>query len=358
MVNSNVNHLWCITINGELTIYCLKTFMDRTFRMFPNNLLGNVARQCSQMAASSVPQMPPMPFPQFVVNQDQHLQQMNNHPSVVQQAMNAYYQAPIPDQRPTTIPPMPNQRPINLGNTTACLGGFQQHMINLREESRKTKPDNTNFAYDPKQREFLEFCDYVYPTNHNVGSVSSTVTPEKVFQFLYYASRRGKRTSRSRNDSDVPKFDREVYDLIKNDVDYIDPNPIGESTMKQYHGAILRLYQRQIDNGTNNYTKEQIMSENVKFLMKSVKERKARIEEANCVEKNTFSTNAFEVAKKVPAIEEWMWNRHSDQTMNSMSSLRHRYFMLKTHNAILRGESLFKSDLSDMCGVEHLTGKL
>ena len=29
--------------------------------------------------------------------------------------------------------------------------------------------------------------------------------------------------------------------------------------------------------------------------------------------------------------------------------------MIKTHNAIIRGESLFKSDLSDMCGVEHVT---
>ena len=77
------------------------------------------------------------------------------------------------------------------------------------------------------------------------------------------------------------------------------------------------------------------MSENSKFLIKSVRQRKARVEAANCVEKNTFTTKAFEVAKRVPEIEEWMWMRQSETTMYAMSSLRHRYFMLKTHNAFL-----------------------
>ena len=47
----------------------------------------------------------------------------------------------------------------------------------------------------------------------------------------------------------------------------------------------MRLYQKQIDNGTNNYTKEQMMSENVKFLMTNVKTRKARVDQLQCTEK-------------------------------------------------------------------------
>ena len=47
------------------------------------------------------------------------------------------------------------------------------------------------------------------------------------------------------------------------------------------------------------------------------------------------------------------FHRHSTSPINSMVSLRHRFFMQKSHNAILRGESLFKADLSDMCGVTH-----
>ena len=316
--------------------------------MFPDNLLGNVARQSTQRGGAGIPIMPPMPSPQ---------------------QMNGYYQRPVqnvvpmqnlglglPNQRMNLVPNViPMQRPMNLGNSnTATLGGFQQHMINLREEERELKPDNTNFAYDPKQEEFIQFCDYAFPSNPSLGSVSSTVTPDKVFQFLYYVSRRGKRKTKKKKDE--IKFDKVTFELVRNNVNWIADDPVGESTMKQYHGAIIRLWQRQLDTGANNYTKEQIMSENSKFLLKSVRQRKARVEAANCVEKNTFTTKAFEVAKRVPEIEEWMWMRQSETTMYSMSSLRHRYFMLKTHNAILRGESLFKTDLSDMCGVEHSTG--
>ena len=70
--------------------------------------------------------------------------------------------------------------------------------------------------------------------------------------------------------------------------------------------------------------------------------------------KNKDSTNAFELSKQVPRIEEWMFNRSKNHMTNGMSALRNRYFCLKTHNAILREESLFKSDLSDMCGVTHV----
>ena len=230
---------------------------------------------------------------------------------------------------------LPNQRAMNLGNTNTALGGFQEHMINLREEERATKPDNTNNAYDPKQVEFLEFVEYTFPTDHILRVVSNTVTPEKIFQFLYYVPRQGKRKKRKKGKKNAPKFNKITFELIRSDVNWISDNQIGESVMKQYPGAILCLYQRQIDQGANNYTKEQIMSGNAKFLIKSVRQRKARVEEENCVEKNTFTTKSFQVAKKVPDIEEWMWNRHSEATMYSMSSLRHRYFMLKTHNVIL-----------------------
>ena len=154
--------------------------------MFPDNLLGNVARQSTHRRGAEIPMMPPMPSPQ---------------------QMNGYYQRPVPNvvpmqilglglpnQRPMNLVPnvipMQNQRPMNLGNSnTATLGGFQQHMINLREEERAIKPDNTNFAYDPKQEEFIQFCDYAFPSDPRLGIVSSTVTPEKVFQFLYYVLR-------------------------------------------------------------------------------------------------------------------------------------------------------------------------
>ena len=196
-------------------------------------------------------------------------------------------------------------RPMNLGNDHSMVGGFQAHLLNMRHEHNRLKPDNTKLAYDGKQMEFLEFCEYEHPSNPTLGLNSSTVTPGKVFEFLYYVSRRAKRKSGIRK----VKFDSAEYEIIKNNVDYCAECPIGESTMKHYHDALMRLCQMKIDAGTNNFTKEQIMSESTKFLIKSVRMRKARVEQQNCVQKNTYSTHSFEVAKKLLEIEQWMWER-------------------------------------------------
>ena len=63
-----------------------------------------------------------------------------------------------------------------------------------------------------------------------------------------------------------------------------------KSTMKHYHGTFIHLYQIQVDAGTSDFTKEKIMSNPTKFLLKNVRIRKARVEQQNCVEKNTYST--------------------------------------------------------------------
>ena len=84
--------------------------------MFPDNLLGNVARQSTQRggAGVSIPMMPPMPSPQ---------------------QMNGYYQRPVqnvvpmqnlglglPNQRMNLVPNIiPIQRPMNLGNAKLLL---------------------------------------------------------------------------------------------------------------------------------------------------------------------------------------------------------------------------------------------
>ena len=247
--------------------------------------------------------------------------------------------------------------PTQLGqslNNMSVVGNFAVHTARMREEQEKTKPVNTNFAYDNKEIEFIEFCKEAFPDNPSMGEISSIVSPAKLYQFLFYISRREKRSTRFKVEGSLEKFNKEEYMKILNDPSYCAKFPLGHSTMKQYHAAVMRLYQKQLDSGTNNFSKEQLMSNNTKFLMQQVKERKARIEEENCVEKNKHSTNAFELSKQVPRIEEWMFNRSNNHMTNGMSALRNRYFCLKTHNAILRGESLFKSDLSDMCGVTHV----
>ena len=73
--------------------------------------------------------------------------------------------------------------------------------------------------------------------------------------------------------------------------------------MEQYHAVVLWLYQKQLDSGTNNFAKEQLVSNNTKFLVQQVKERKARIEEENCVEKINILPMLLNYRNKFPELK-------------------------------------------------------
>ena len=56
-----------------------------------------------------------------------------------------------------------------------------------------SKPENTKLAYDRKTREFIEFCEAIFPVNNDdnrggMGINPALVTEEKLFGFLHYQS--------------------------------------------------------------------------------------------------------------------------------------------------------------------------
>jgi hypothetical protein len=58
-------------------------------------------------------------------------------------------------------------------------------------ESRVNRPDNTSIAYDPKVAEFCGYCNAMY--RHTGVNIRYQVTPEKVYNFLFYQSHREKK---------------------------------------------------------------------------------------------------------------------------------------------------------------------
>ena len=129
--------------------------------------------------------------------------------------------------------------------------------------------------------------------------------------------------------------------------------PCGYSVLNQYRSAILELHAIQRDNGCNNISKEALMSDRVKRLLNNVKQQKIRISKQNFDEKLTSEFAPYTTVNSVSSIEEFLFEKNSCSKFYGTAALRDRYCLLMTTNGILRGESLFKCELSDLCDVVH-----
>ena len=95
------------------------------------------------------------------------------------------------------------------------------------------------------------------------------------------------------------------------------------------------------------------MSERVRRLLDQVKKRKVPIQRKNFEEKLTAEFAPYTNANEVPRLEKFLFDKNAQSNIFSIASLRDRYCLLMTTNGILRGESLFKSELSDLCDIVH-----
>jgi hypothetical protein len=95
----------------------------------------------------------------------------------------------------TTAPVSPAEALIPQLLPPTLAGGVERDNSDLtravHHETRKTRPDNTSIAYDPKVEEFRGYCDSLY--NHLGAEVRYQVTPDKVYNFIFYQSHREKK---------------------------------------------------------------------------------------------------------------------------------------------------------------------
>jgi hypothetical protein len=89
-------------------------------------------------------------------------------------------------------------------------------------------------------------------------------------------------------------------------------------------------------------------NKDVKKLIKSVKSRKVRVMRETFAERLDAGELPFEVLVKLPQIEEEMWKLNSHSGPYAVSGLRDHFFLLFTNAGLVRGESLYHAELSDL----------
>jgi hypothetical protein len=108
----------------------------------------------------------------------------------------------------------------------------------------------------------------------------------------------------------------------------------------------------------NSLTKNQLRSNRVERLMRMVQSRKRRLAKQNYEEKLEAEFSPYTLVHEIPRIERLLFFKKNHLKIDCIAALRDRYgtinirfCLLMTSNGILRGESLIKSDLSDLCDI-------
>jgi hypothetical protein len=246
--------------------------------------------------------------------------------------------------------------------------------------------DNTKRAYDPKRLEFLEFLDYKYAYECVVNRY--TVQYNKVYEFICYHAYRNKKNvdvttsdhtqqnksnkrkrkrggsgSTKKNDTKYKYFDpldfENVMVQLKRQITdgQVPKDPsfgIKDDCLMQYKCAIKQLHQEQVAQERNTNAWEFVWTEKCKKVFTYVKSRRRRVALANCDEKFDYDT-IYETQENILILEKAFWTDGTVGNSQSVfSSLRNRFCFLMTIAAILRGESMFKAELSDLYGIEWL----
>jgi hypothetical protein len=229
--------------------------------------------------------------------------------------------------------------------------------------NNSNRPDGTDAAYAPKEAEYYDFCIAVYGPElcrfHTVNCITAlppagatvlyTVTPQKCLAFCFYQAHRDKRTS-----SQAAMFDIADYTRVQNlyqgqEGAPLPPNPMGASHLRGYVGAVRSIYASQKAHNANSwYWVDGIYNGDMKALIKMVRNRKPMVDYANAAEKITSEILPFMYKDYLLDIEKYMWSRAVNTSNRAvLAALRDGYTMKQTTQAVLRGESLEKADLSD-----------
>jgi len=260
----------------------------------------------------------------------------------------------------TTPPPPPPPPPPRL-----IVRSQLRQTTNLI--AKQTIRENTKKAYNPKIEEFKEFLDYQFRTT-SIENGRYTVTQEKVEIFMHYQSYRNKQppTGKAKNVTDHfrPHDYVEVMDTYgdcSEDTVIDDPlQGIGSSAFAQYKAAIKSLWEEQRQDQRNSVSHwDGIWNQSLQNMFRMLTSRGRRVDRRNYKEKMNHETTHYGAVDQVQQIEDAFFAEGlSTNARKTFSSLRNRFIFLMTTQGILRGESLFKAELSDFFGVsvfrEHL----
>ena len=224
----------------------------------------------------------------------------------------------------------------------------------------QTRKPNTDKSYKPKIAEFREYCDWRWssipaPQRYAVDNL-------KLYEFLFYQSfreryKRGgaRRTSNHGFDHEDFKAVFQTYTGSRNPGESCpEPeNPLGADSVGAYRSAVRLLWEEQQSDPTieNLPPWEFVYNRKVRELYKLVTNRRHRIKKARYDEKLDGEFAPYAGVDEVPSIEEAIFKRGMDSTRGCFAALRNRFVFLLSFSGILRCESVFGAELSDMLGI-------
>ena len=145
----------------------------------------------------------------------------------------------------------------------------------------------------------------------------------------------------------------EFYGSYK-DGGFPDPsNPVGYQTINTYKSAIMHLFLKQKANNEHDINWDTVFTADCADLMKMVKKRKVRIDRKLFKEKVDPALAPYACVVEIERIEEALWFKaHTGGLHTAFCWMRHRFVFLFSLRGLLRCESIFNAELSDLWGVD------
>lgn len=304
--------------------------------------------------------------------------------------------------------------PVGLGGLSGVAGQRAAQGSIVERLHKKNRKPNTALAFDPKAREWFQYCKDVYC--HEAEYQRYTVTSDKLHNFLFYHAFRNKYNRKEQNGEKTNKgehgFDFQDYQdvtskYVKHYEEYLNKirkgelqpdddddatmpepsNPIGQACMNTYLHAVKNIYKKQVsviqfviqyrfrvfqtstqfsnflthflvlllqvEQGCNNLVWEHIQTRTVDSLIAMVQQRKARIAKATYQEKLDCDFTPYAQSNNLERIEERFFQEGYKTNRAAYSSIRHRMVLLNCYSGVLRHETVYNGELSDLLCINH-----
>lgn len=105
--------------------------------------------------------------------------------------------------------------------------------------------------------------------------------------------------------------------------------PCGYSSINQYRAAVMKIHQDQVSSGTNNATKQMLLSNRTKLLLLNTQKKAKYITEDDFEEKLTANFAPYQTVGEIPQLAQALLDNNAfNKVYYSVSALRDRYCLL------------------------------
>ena len=126
-------------------------------------------------------------------------------------------------------------------------------------------------------------------------------------------------------------------------------NVLDFDAVNQYKCALKEILMAQRDQRINTERKDDLDSDRMNQLMLTVKRRKNKVTKAMFKERATGAFEPFKMLPQIPRIEKYLWEYSNRSYAYGAAAMRDRFQFLMCLCGVLRSESLYQADLSDLC---------